>query len=1192
MRLRQIEIFGFKSFADRTVVNLDEGITGVVGPNGSGKSNIGDAVRWVLGEQSARQLRGGKMEDVIFSGTQKRKPLAYAEVTLLFDNSDHALPIDFSEVSVTRRMYRSGESDYAINKSPCRLREIVELFRDSGIGREGYSLVGQGRVDEILANRPEDRRNVFHEAAGVMKYRVRLEETRKHLEGAQANLDRLQDKMEVLGAQLEPLRQQSEDARLYQNLSAELRETELGLFVHQYEQLNAKAAAARETLARLEAVLDQQQQDENANNEALAKLQTRIDEVEEASAQAYRRAADLENEAAQHENALLLMENDRRHADEQREQLESEARREIAQAESFRREAQGLEDRLADPESSDASWKDAVDAIEKEIASLDEELKLREEELSGLRSRAMESLENLSGISGDLSRNAQQQKNVQERLEQLDFLLARSKDTLQALDESLKDSGEEADKNGRALAAAQEKAENNRKDREALQSRAERMQEAMARGRERIQQGKTRLQMLEAMQRDYTGYQESVRRLLKDAQKAPELAGTIEHVVAEVMQVPKNYRVAIETVLGSALQQIITPDEEAAKKAIAYLRSHQYGRATFLPVNVIRGRTLNAQERRYADMAGCCGVAAELVETEERYRAIVDSLLGRTLVAEDMDSAVSIARACGHNLRIVTLQGDLIQTGGAMSGGSLRSHNTSLLGRDQEVRQTREMLETWQNQFAELAHDLETLRGEIREAEEQGDAYALTLRKAELAVAQTEMEIRRLEESRAREEENLTQWQDESERLNDQLKDLVKRGEQMTSSREDLSASGEDARRLAAEMQEKINLLREDRDEAMERLSDARSRWAEYLKDRESAQRQIERLIADAERLERSAAQRRSNGEAILARRAEEDVRAEEIRAGVEKARQDRKASLELHERLENEKNTLREEYARREAQNARQRTDLRALFEERQNAENDRIRAEGDLEHIQSRIWDLYEVTYAAAKEACPADFAIHGAQTRADGLRRKIRALGAVNIHAIEEYAESNEQYRIYVSQREDLIRSRDGLLELADELSSTMQERFLANFTVLNRHFGEIFARLFGGGQAKLSLTDPDDPLNSGIEIEVEPPGKRLQRLSLLSGGEKAFTAIALLFSMLRLKPTPFCILDEIDAALDDANLVRYARFLKEVYAQNTQFVVVTHRKPSMEICDRLYGVTMEEKGVSKMISMQLSDVKEQE
>ena len=1185
MRLKKLEIYGFKSFADRTEIVFDQGITGIVGPNGSGKSNISDAVRWVLGEQSARSLRGGRMEDIIFGGTEKRKRLGYCEVSLTFENEDRALPVDYSEVCVTRRVYRNGESEYQLNKTTCRLRDIIDLFRDTGIGKEGYSLIGQGRIDEILSAKSEDRRQVFEEAAGIVKYKVRKDEAERRMENTRQNLLRVEDILEELQGQLEPLQKQSETARRYIALREELRGLELNAFVVRSDRAKERIDALQKTIDGLQEAIAEGERRTQENAEERTRQEAAVSELDRQVSAAHAQVLELTRELEAREGENNVLRTQIAHAGQDEERL----RAQIEEAEKRLEALSALEAASSGDEGDRTSLLDegreALRALEAELAAAQERAEQAEETLNAHKTAIIEAMNRLSDVRTTQARLTTMRQSLEKRLEEsrsqegdmeaeearLAQALQGAKDALAAVDGGLRALQEEAQRLDAQVRAHGERGE-------ALKAQ---LQELSGK-----QQGLTsRLRVLREMERDYEGYQHAVKQVLLYGNKQ----GGVHGVVATLIHAPKEYERAIEAVLGGALQNVVTQDEYVAKDMIAYLRQNRYGRATFLPLTSIRGRVLSPAERQVLSMPGCLGVASELIAYDEQYRGVVESLLGRTIIAKDLDAGIEIMRRGRQAFRLVTLEGDVMHSGGSMTGGSSQSRMTSLLSREREIQEHEALI-------AQNAGRIDAVKAEIIEIERsrseekrlRQELYS-HLHQEEIAVAREQERVASAQAELSQHEARMQRAQEMREQIGDNLSDIDEQLAGMTQRQDG-------AQQDTARMQQETAQLAQLQSEARTHVDGLREQVTARRVELASLERELEALRRDGARLksERAAhtARREENARALAQSIERQAQSSQRLSTGVaeQEACQARltqaQASLEEAQR----RRTHRQQTVRELTETLdRLREGVAQDVDKHHRAELQLSRAQGELTQMQERIWEDYELTYAGALECKVEGFELGDSEKRIGVIRGEIRQMGSVNVNAVEDYRACRERYDDLSAQRDDLVRAQEDLQGIIEGLIAKMERQFKQNFDQLNLFFGETFTRLFGGGRAELKLQDPSDVLGCGIEIVAQPPGKKLQMLSLLSGGERALTAIAILFAMLRLKPTPFCILDEIEAALDDANISYYADYLKE-FARNTQFVVVTHRKGTMERCDALYGVTMEEKGVSRMISVQLSDHEE--
>lgn len=1183
MRLKRLEIYGFKSFADRTVVVFDQGITGIVGPNGSGKSNLSDAVRWVLGEQSAKALRGGKMEDVIFNGTQRRKRLGYCEVSLVFDNEDHALPVDFAEVMITRRVYRSGEGEYYINKAACRLRDIVDLFRDTGVGKEGYSIIGQGRIGEILSQKSEDRRGIFEEAAGIVKYRTRKEESEKRLLNMHDNLDRVEDIIAELEGQLEPLAKASETARHYLALRDELRVLECSAFVLRSDRAQERIADAEALLGGLREAIEQEERRagtlaaaRDTANEKAQELETQVSGAHEAVLELTR-----EKEAREGELAMLRAEIARMEKDVLSLSQEEDVRR--ARSEALEGEIRQNEADTLAARTQIVEWQRELNARETELEAAQEAAREAEETLETHKSAIIEAMNRLSDVRTSEARLSTMRKELERRGEEARAQREELSIIAERLDEQLEEARGELETFKQVEGELQETGRQIEQESQDAAQKIARIQQAVSDANGQKQAAASRLRVLREMERDYAGYQQAVKQVLLHARGHEGVRG----VVASLMQVPKELERAVEAVLGGALQNVVTTDEYVARDMIAYLRSNKLGRATFLPMTTITGRTLNAQERQLLSMPGCVGVASELVSFAPEYRGIVENLLGRTVVAENLDAGIEIMRRGRHAFRLVTLEGDVMHSGGSMTGGSAASRMTSLLSREREIKEHEALLVQIDRRMAEFEQRLR--KGEeFRQGVKQRRAKAFDdLHQAQIDVSIASERVRTLTAQR----EGHAQQEQRCELLCEQIaENLAQIDSQLDGARS--TQAGEE--RTSDEMNRRTGELSDALYERREALDALRERTQEVRVTLAAKERDLTALTADGARM------RREQEELAAQLYQAHDQREQLIlkhQQATEQQAADTQLSSSCAERLEAAQKTL----AQRQALRGESQEKVRALTQEidalREQLAQDQekghrtemvlSRTQAELSQMQQRIWDEYELTYAGAKEYLNEPFDLSASDKRSGEIRREIRAMGPVNVTAVEDYRATRERYEELARQRDDLVKAENDLKGIIDSLQRQMERQFMENFRLMQQYFAETFSKLFGGGHAELRLLDESDVLGCGIEIVAQPPGKKLQMLSLLSGGERALTAIAILFAMLRLKPTPFCFLDEIEAALDDGNISTFADYLRD-FSRNTQFVVVTHRKGTMERCDGLYGVAMEEKGVSTMLSVELKDV----
>lgn len=1176
MHLKKLDIYGFKSFADRVEFLFNQGITGVVGPNGSGKSNIADAVRWVLGEQSAKTLRGAKMEDIIFGGTEARKPLAYCEVSLTFGNESGLLPVDYNEVVITRRVYRSGESEYFLNKTACRLRDITDLFRDTGVGKEGYSLIGQGRIDEILSQRSEDRRQIFEEAAGISKYKARKTESERRLINTRQNLDRVQDIITELEGQLVPLEAQAQVARRYRKLSEELKTLELNDFVIRHDRSTQRLADMEE---QQNALLQEEQQAISQEKE----LRDSINQAQDAIGQ-------MEDQLTQEQNTVLAVTRDSEARDgalgilaEQQKQDEREISRLGLEDTAALEKRETLEQEHIAPAEDNEEIRNLLEiitALEKDVQNTSTQLHNAETQLEGHKSAIIEGMNRLSGVKSAHARMSAMREGLISRRETLEAARSQGDELLAQTQSRMDEAQQTLTKAQSLLSAIKEDHAKAQAAGESLAKEKDQAQALLTRTREAMREAQSRLKMLEQMERDYEGYQHSVREVMKNAGERQGILG----VVAEVMKVPKDYERAIEMTLGGQLQHIVCKTQEDAKRQIDHLRASRAGRATFLPLDAVRGRTLNPQERQCLHMPGCLGVASELVEFDEAFRPVVENLLGRTVIAENLDAGIQIMRQARHAFRLVTLEGDVMHSGGSMTGGSTQARITSLLSREREIAEHRSAVMRLTSREKESLAQMEQIESSLTAAREQFLSLSTQMHEQEIAIerAQSHKEhaLSLLTQAREATESSAAEYQ----QLCESLADIDRELQSVEETAGGEESQTEESRKQAAILQEQVLALRSHLDEAREELSGHRVDLAAAQQEHEAAMRDEKRRENELEFIQRSMSRREQERQALLEALAQRELQIKEGTAELLALREKLDTHQQNHRTLEIRRTTLQQALRNHlESQEGTNAT-LTDIVERKHRLEMQKNRTQSELENLIARIWETYELTYGGAL-AYRQENEPEGGTGRMEEIRKEIRSMGAVNVSAIEDFTAMQERFTGLTTQRDDLMQAEADILRIIDELTARMEKQFSQQFALLNQNFNRTFSKLFGGGRAELRLTDQSDVLNCGIDIVAQPPGKKLQLLSLLSGGERALTAISILFAMLDLKPTPFCILDEIEAALDESNVYNFASFLSE-YSHSTQFIVVTHRKGTMECCDSLYGIAMQERGVSSMVSVEMA------
>lgn len=1187
MLLKKLEIYGFKSFADRIYMKFDKGITAIVGPNGSGKSNIADAVRWVLGEQSAKSLRGSKMEDIIFSGTQVRKSLGFAEVSLTLDNEDGALPVEYSEVTVTRRVFRSGESEYFINRGACRLKDIVELFMDTGVGKEGYSIIGQGRIDEILSTRSEDRRYIFEEAAGIVKYKTRRDESEKKLERTRENLIRVEDILSELEQQLGPLEEQSRAAKEYLQLKEQLKTYEINQFLYQYSRHNERIEELKEQITQLEEEAESRKKQTGLMESKRDNLYQELNELQAKIDEARNERYDLLNASEKIKGEQNLNRERIRQFQRDNTRLQEEIARKEQDIKDVQESLSILRNTVQEREQAFECAKDKAELLLENLNQLDKEISDYQKHINETKGDIIHVLQRMSDCKSQLTRFHTMENSWKTRLEKIGELFKDKEEERESLSQLNKSLHNKIMSTKRKLEAEKairtSLADKVREEKQALYNQEDQIQKE----KQLLEGKRSRLRLLEDMKKGYDGFYKTVKEILTACQSNPAISDKVCGVVASLIQVPEEFETAIETVLGSSLQHIVTEDEEDAKYLISFLRKNNYGRATFLPVSSVKGRRLSLKERDVINMEGCRGIASELVNCDPKYQGILDNLLGRVVIADDMDTAIRMARRFTYSFRIVTLQGDILNPGGSMTGGSNAARSISILGRKREIDELQTEIAERQEVLAQVEskrqgdlvayrdqkENLEKREAAIRELEQNLASEVESLNGVSMQIEQAEKEMSTLELEKMQIKQNLDAL---AASINETKQELA-----------DLESKNADINEMAAESEAFLSDKQVAREICSKEHTDIRVQVAalqqEILSLREQGNRLQEELRRHFDGIKARELQRKSNDKEIesIDKAIKDDT--EEL-ARMESRVSELKISVDDTEKI---RSGLDEHLKEMEKELREWSQTTADITDNKYRLEVQCSRFEVELENFQNKIWEDYELTWQTAMPYKDENLTITYINQQIQALKRGISDLGVVNVNAIEDFKRVSERYEFLNEQRNDLIMAKDNLKEVIKEITTTMKKRFREEFTTINQCFGETFKELFGGGHAQLILEDSEDILNCGIEIVAQPPGKKLQSLSLLSGGERALTAIAILFGILRHKPTPFCVLDEIDAALDDSNVYQFGRFVRE-FSSDTQFVIITHRKGTMEVCDAIYGIAMEEKGVSKMISVKFDEM----
>ena len=1184
MYLKSLEIQGFKSFPDKTLIRFDSDITAIVGPNGSGKSNISDAILWVMGEQSSKTLRGAKMEDVIFGGTQKRSAVGFAEATLTLDNTDRALPYEADEVMITRRYYRSGDGEYYINRQSARLRDIHELFMDTGLGREGYSNIGQGRIDEILSLKSADRREIFEEAAGISKYRHRKEETERKLAHTDDNLMRIGDKVSELEIQLEPLRKQSEKAKKYLELRDELQGVEVAVWMDKLEKLSADAKKAEEDYASASFVLQQAHDDLDglyaAAEQMSVDLRGRNEQVENLRIN----VTMLESAHQQIDGQITILQNAIANNEDNIRRSEADIQGQLDRTSGIVAQMDQIQERITQIDALLLANDAKIDQLQKELTAMTADAQGITRQFMELRSREVQLTADLAVKEADMRALETREWETSQRDQQLreDIVSGESKQAdaekkLEACRKELKKAREEVTANENTIAGYTLRQSTRKQWAEELAAQVQKLQSNL----NGIQ---AKVRVFRAMEQDLEGYNKSVRQVMRESKH-----GSLHNIhgpVSQLIRTEDDYTVAIEIALGAAMQQIVVANEADAKAAISYLKRTGGGRATFLPLSAIQGKTL--QESGLENCAGFVGVASELVECDDKYRAVVDNLLGRTVIAENIDNAISMAKRYHNRFKIVTLDGQVMNPGGSMTGGSVNKE-AGILSRANEL----EKLTAEEKRLTEKFQAAESQYQEARRAADQVQ-FQLDTAKEQLAEAQkqvlTQEGLEKQHEiwlqavcdaitAAQREQESLHNRSqlDKQQRAALEAEIRIYRGqlEQTRQGLASLEGSQTDAENAVAKITDSMNRVRSEKAALEAERTTAQSHITDLRLLRTAAEGDKDKKLADIESIRREIEGLEAQIAQQLERQRENDAETAKCRTQME---------------------SVLAQYAQLEARKSKNDTDIQEKNKSILNMERacgllERKKETTALEEKNTidKLWDTYGLTPGTAGEKRGQIESVASGMHRIAELKRKISALGTPNLGAIEEYARINERYTYLTAQRDDVLGSKKELERIIKDITTQMTEIFVGEFAKIDQYFGQVFEEMFGGGKGSLVLEDPENPLTCGIEIRVQPPGKQLKTITLLSGGEKAFVATALYFAILKVRPTPFCILDEIDAALDDRNVERFSSYLRNL-SQKTQFVVITHRRGTMEASDVLYGVTMQEQGISKLLRLDLNQMEQ--
>ena len=1179
MYLKSIEVHGFKSFANKIVFDFHNGITGIVGPNGSGKSNVGDAVRWVLGEQSAKQLRGASMQDIIFAGTENRKPLSYAYVAITMDNSDHALPVEFEEVTVARRVYRSGESEYLLNGNPCRLKDVTELFYDTGIGKEGYSIIGQGQIERILNGKPEERRELFDEAAGIVKYKKRKATAQKKLENERENLVRVNDILSELERQVGPLEKQAEKARIYLKKKEELKTFDVNMFLLEMERIDKQLKEVQDNFQIADGQLKEKNETYTNIKSEYEKLERDVEAIEEKITSIRDTISNSSVTKGKLEGQINVL-NEQihtakmtdEHMRKRLETIESEKKERLSTKSGYEKEKADLDGQLTNISERKETAQNQYQEVQEKAAKLKEEIENGKNELIQL-------LNQKASIKARIQRNDTMVEQINIRRAQLNQRLLARKSEETDLESVLEGYQLKLDETNQEIAKLREKSAKMENERREWKQKSIETTKTLEESLAKYHKNQSRLESLKNIAERYDGYGNSIRKVMEQKAANKGLLG----VVSDLIQVDKKYEIAIETALGGNIQNIVTEDEETAKKMISYLKANRFGRATFLPITSVDGRG-NFKNHDALKEKGVIGLANTLVKTDAKYEGVIAYLLGRVVVTENIDHAIALARKNHYSLHIVTLEGEYLSPGGSMAGGAFKN-SSNLLARKREVEElekkvqdlddavkdSRKRLEEIKTAQALLADDMEENRKNLQEmilaqntAKMNVDRVVSKKNESETVYQGLQTEHKEMEGQLAEIEQEKAKIAKESEDALAREKEIGVQNETYQRELEEqdivIEKAGNELSRIQLEeanLRQKAEFVSLNIDRIETELAKFDAECEQVQKEAEEAKEEVQKKLSDIEEIKKT----------ILASDGANENLANELQEALHKKEElsaSYKGFFQKQEEISKEITELEKEIFRLNSQ--------REKLEDAHTYQN-------------NYMWEEYELTLHAALELRNEEYQnLSELKKEIANIKDEIRKLGDVNVNAIEDYKEISERYTFLKGQHDDLIEAEQTLVNIIEELDTGMRKQFLEKFAEIQKEFDKVFKELFGGGKGSLELVEDEDILECGIRIIAQPPGKKLQNMMQMSGGEKSLTAISLLFAIQNLKPSPFCLLDEIEAALDDSNVSRFAKYLHKL-TKNTQFIVITHRRGTMAAADRLYGITMQEKGVSTLVSVNL-------
>lgn len=1188
MNFKQLDLAGFKSFADKIEIKFGDGVTAIVGPNGCGKSNVADAIRWVLGEQSSKTLRGSSMQDVIFNGTEKRKSLSYCEVTMYFDNTDRFFNYDFDEIAITRKLYRSGESEYLLNKTACRLKDITNLLYNSGLGKDGYSIIGQDQVGKILSSKPEDRRAIFEDAAGISKFKSRKVEAERKLERTKDNLLKIQLVVDEIERQLGPLQKQAEDAKIFLKLKEELKLLEVNAFIYQQENAND---AKEKINARLNAISEElilRQEELRTTSENYANNMASIDAIDKSVERLHESILNLTVSLEKQAGETNVIRERVRYLTEQNSKL-------TLNETNFEKLIEAVLEEIENQKQKTEEFKTKLNTCKKEEEELSNQylmiidaLALSEGEAEQGQKEVIDALDKLAYIKANSSRLSAEKEasitaidetnlkitSLTNKIGEQEEQINSQKEQIKVLDSASKEKKEILLKAKLQISALEEDIDNLNKKRNDASTK--------------IQVYENRKRILEEMQAEHEGYAGSVKKLLKESERNEAFRKNMVGTLASLITVPEKYETAIETALGNAIQNIVTRNENDAKVLIEYLKQNQFGRATFLPITSMRPRNLSDADKKLINVAGSHGIAKDLIKYGSDIENVISNLLGATVVVDNLDIAIKLAQNTRFTYKIVTLDGDIINPQGSMTGGSKKSEAVNLISRDREIKTLAEQIEKFKQEITSSNDTFVEMKAKLSDCQNKYDFLSSQDKKVDVELAGENEKLSSLENSLLENKTELENLKSNKTKLENKIDVIVKELASEIELENALSKGKTNANELAEKRNERFAELKEKREKYNSEVTAKRVEIASLEKEVLASEQEVERLQKQQGELKYNlelARDERANNEKnindanqLIAEMLEENTSVE--------SKNKLAAFKEEQAKLESNKQKLQQSLKELDEKRTFLIEETNRISEKKVMEEMKVSKVDSDIDQMRERIAEEYELTYETCQNYKQADFNLTKGLQEITKIKREISKLGYINVSAIESSGVLNERYTALKAQADDLTKAQNELVEIIDEVSVEMKNKFIEQFNRINENFGQTFRELFGGGSAKLELIGSDNILEAGVEIFAEPPGKKLQSNTLLSGGEKALTAIAILFAILKLKPMPFCLLDEIEAPLDEANVVRFAQYLKR-FSKETQFIVITHKKPTMELADALYGVTMEEKGVSKTVSVKLSE-----